>query len=206
MDNTETFLRSADSFLTLLGQIQPEHWELPGIGDWSVRSLAGHTARSIITVEKYLSLAPAGEVTVPTAEAYYSAITAMSADTADAAAVEARGVEAGKWLGSDPVPRVTETLIRAWQLLDSQPPGRAITVIGGLTLPLGEYLRTRVFELVVHSIDLSRATGIAAGLPTDALESAVTLASGLTVAQGHGEDVLLALTGRAPLPEGFSVV
>lgn len=206
MDNTTVFVRSAESFLALVGQIRADQWELPGVGTWNVRSLAGHTARAIITVENYLANEAAALVTIPTAEAYYAAITAGATDAADAAAIDARGVEAGKQLGSDPVARVAAALSRVRDLLSSQPPDRIVTVIGGLAIPLAEYLRTRAFELVVHSIDLSRATGIPTGLPKEALEAAAALASGIAVSRGQGEDLLLALTGRLALPEGFSVV
>lgn len=206
MNNTATFIHSAEAFLTLLGQIRAEQWELPGLGSWSIRSLAGHTARSIVTVENYLASKAAVQVTIPTAEAYYAAIAASTTSAADAAAVEARGIEAGKWLGSDPVARVAAALSHARELLGSQPPNRIVTVIGGMGIPLLEYLRTRVFELVVHSIDLSRATGIPTGLSQEALEGAAALASGIAISRGQGEDLLLALTGRLPLPEGFSVV
>ena len=206
MDTTTTFIRSAESFLTLLGQIRSERWGAPGLGTWTVRSLAGHTARSIITVKNYLANEAAAEVTIPTAEAYYIAISSSAAVAADAAAAAERGVEAGKWLGSDPVAKVTAVLSHVRSLLDSQPSDRVVTVVNGMGIPLSEYLRTRVFELVVHSIDLSRATGIPIGLPQDALEAAAALAAGIAISRGQGEDLLLALTGRFPLPEGFSVV
>jgi uncharacterized protein (TIGR03083 family) len=206
MDNAAVFIRSAESFLTLLGQIRAEQWELPGIGNWNVRSLAGHTARAIVTVENYLANETAERATIPTAEAYYVAIAAGTTDAADAAAVDARGVEAGKRLGSDPVAWVSAALARVRDLLGAQPPDRIVTVIGGLTIPLSEYLRTRSFELVVHSIDLSRATGIPSGLPEEALGAAAVLAAGAAVSRGQGENLLLALTGRMSLPDGFSVV
>lgn len=199
-------MRAAEAYLALLGQIRPEQWDRPGLGAWTVRSLAGHTARSIVTVENYVSSEAPSTAILPTAEAYYAAIATASASTADAAAVEARGVAAGEWLGSDPVARVADVLGRVRELLASQPAHRVVTVIGGLSIPLTEYLRTRVFELVVHSIDLSRATGLSSGLPQDALDSAAGLASAIAVSRGDGEELLLALTGRARLPEGFSVV
>jgi hypothetical protein len=40
----------------------------------------------------------------------------------------------------------------------------------------------------------------------EALTCAATLASGIAITRGRGEDLLLALTGRSPLPDGFSVV
>jgi len=206
MDNTARFILSAESFLDLLRQIGAEQWELPALGNWNVRSLAGHTARAIVTVENYLANETAGQATIATAEDYYVAIAAGTTNTADAAAIDARGVDAGKRLGSDPVAWVTAALSRVQDLLAAQPPDRIVSVIGGLTIPLSEYLRTRSFELVVHSIDLSRATGIPTGLPEEALEAAAALAGGIAVSRGQGEDLLLALTGRTSLPEGFSVV
>jgi hypothetical protein len=71
---------------------------------------------------------------------------------------------------------------------------------------LSDYLRTRVIELVVHTIDLSRATGIAHSLPDATVAEAVSLMSATAVRQGHGVALLLSLTGRGAMPEGFSVV
>ncbi|MHB1171026.1 MAG: maleylpyruvate isomerase family mycothiol-dependent enzyme [Lacisediminihabitans sp.] len=202
MNSAAIFTRSADSFVNLLSQIGSGQWELPGLGMWTVRSLAGHTARAILTVETYLSQEEPGEVTIPTAETYYAS---ASAQFTDPASVEARGVEAGEWLGSDPVGQVSAALARTKDLIESQPPNRIVS-IGGMGILLNEYLRTRVLELVVHSIDLSRATGIASGLPEAAIVAAATLTAGIAVQKGLGEELLLALTGRVSLPEGFSVV
>ncbi|MES2093223.1 MAG: maleylpyruvate isomerase family mycothiol-dependent enzyme [Actinomycetota bacterium] len=202
VNNTALFFGSATAYVRLLGEIGDDHWQEPGLGSWSVRSLAGHSARAILTVENYLAQEEPGDVTIPTAEAYYS--TAYFTFT-DAAAVAARGVEAGLWLGDDPVAQVSAALTRATAAIESQPADRIVS-IGGMGIRLDEYLRTRVFELVVHTIDLSRATGLPHALPDSALEDAVALAAALAARRGSGEDVLLALTGRAPLPEGFSVV
>ncbi len=202
VNNTALFFGSASAFVHLLGEIGDEQWQEPGLGSWNLRSLAGHTARAILTVENYLAQEEPGDVTIPTAEDYYS--TAYLAFT-DAAAVAARGVEAGLWLGDDPVAQVSAALDRATAAIESQPADRIVS-IGGMGIRLDEYLRTRVFELVVHTIDLSRATGLPHALPDSALEDAVALAAALAARRGSGEDVLLALTGRAALPEGFSVV
>ena len=42
--------------------------------------------------------------------------------------------------------------------------------------------------------------------PPDVLDEATVLAARIAVATGHGETVLLALTGRDELPPSFSVV
>jgi uncharacterized protein (TIGR03083 family) len=200
--NTLLFLKSATAFIEMLSAITDEQWERPGLGSWSVRSLAGHTARAILTVENYLFQEEPGDVTIANAEAYYSTVYLSFTDDA---AVEARGVEAGIWLGDDPVTQVTDALARAKEAIDSAPSNRIVS-IGGMGIRLSEYLRTRVFELVVHTIDLSRATGLPHTLPATAVADALALAAAVSAQRGSGEDVLLALTGRTPLPEGFSVV
>ncbi len=196
------FSSSAQSFLDVLGRVGADQWELPGLGSWTVRSLAGHTARAILTVETYLGQEEPGHVTITSAEGYY---TTVYPQFTDAAAVAERGVEAGIWLGDDPVGHVTGALARTRALIESQPENRIVS-IGGMGILLSEYLRTRVLELVVHTIDLSRATGIANSLPEAAIVEALTLASASAAARGQGHDVLMALTGRASLPEGFTVV
>ena len=200
--NTALFLSSATAFVKLLGEIGDEQWSEPGLGSWTVRSLAGHTARAILTVENYLGQEEPGDVTIATAEVYYSTVYLSFTDDA---AVAVRGIEAGEWLGENPVAQVSAALARARAAIGSQPPNRIVS-IGGMGIHLSEYLRTRVFELVVHTIDLSRATGLPHFLPQTAVEDAVTLAAAVATRRGSGEDILLALTGRAPLADGFSVV
>jgi hypothetical protein len=80
-----------------------------------------------------------------------------------------------------------------------------VTTAGG-GMRVSDYLPTRTFELTVHSLDIARATGLDFTPPTDALADTLALASASALRQGLGTDVLLALTGRRPLPEGVSVV
>ncbi|MBK4348585.1 maleylpyruvate isomerase N-terminal domain-containing protein [Lacisediminihabitans changchengi] len=202
MSSAALFARSSSSFLELLGQVSDDQWELPGLGVWTVRSLAGHTARAILTVESYLNQEEPSDITIPSAEAYYSSVFSHFTD---AAAVAARGVEAGVWLGSNPAAQVSSALTRTLALVDAQPANRLVS-IGGMGILLTEYLRTRVLELVVHTIDLSRATGIRHSLPDATIADALALASATAAEKGQGETVLLALTGRVALPSGFSVV
>ena len=202
MSNAALFSSAAGSYLELLGEIRDDQWDLPGLGVWTVRDLAGHTARAILTVENYLGQEEPGEATIGSAVGYY---TTVYPQFTDAAAVAARGVEAGLWLGADPVGQVSSALARVRALVENQPDSRIVS-IGGMGIRLSEYLRTRILELVVHTIDLSRATGIRHTLPSSAIADSLALASATAGAKGEGEAVLLALTGRAPLPEGFSVV
>jgi len=196
------FTRSAGSFLDLLAQVTAEQWDLPGLGSWSVRSLAGHTARAILTVETYLAHEEPGEVSIASAEDYY---TTVYSQFTDAAAVAERGVEAGLWLGDDQVGRVSAALARTRTLIEKQPANRIVS-IGGMGILLTEYLRTRVFEIVVHTIDLSRAIGLPARLPEMAITETLALACAAAAARGQSERLLMALTGREALPNGFTVI
>lgn len=81
-----------------------------------------------------------------------------------------------------------------------------IEVIGGLGIRLHTYLPTRIFELAVHGIDIARAVDIPFPLPEAVLAEALDIATRTAIATGHGEALLLALTGRAELPPSFSVV
>jgi hypothetical protein len=60
------------------------HYDSPGLGEWSVRDLLGHTSRSLSTVKTYLDVASSdpGAVDLADAVAYYLAIAGALADTA----------------------------------------------------------------------------------------------------------------------------
>jgi uncharacterized protein (TIGR03083 family) len=201
MSETESFVAAATSFLGLVKQITPDQWTKPGLGEWSVRDLVGHTSRAISTIETYLADDAPTEVTVPTAEEYYLRVFDGHTDNA---AVAARGRAAGAELGDDAVALIAASLSRVQRLLAAETPNR-IVAIGSLAVPLIEYLRTREFELVVHGLDLERATGIANDIPLPVLASATALAAGVAAQRGQATQVLFALTGRANLPDGFTI-
>jgi uncharacterized protein (TIGR03083 family) len=64
-----------------------------------------------------------------------------------------------------------------------------------------DYLRTRTFEVVVHSIDIARAAGIEWHPPDRAVNDALTLLVDLARLTGDAEGLLLALTGRDVSPD-----
>lgn len=203
MKNVAVFEDAARAFLDVLGRITPQQWDEPGLGVWTIRSLAGHTARAISTVSEYLSWPAIDTASCPDAESYFLGLrdTSIGGD-----AVAARGVTAGEQLGADPQSVVARSLDLALAAVATQPESRIVSVVGGRTIPLTEYLRTRSFELVVHTMDLARATGLPHSLPVDAVSDAAALAARIASRSGNGETLLFALTGRRPLPEGFSVV
>jgi hypothetical protein len=71
---------------------------------------------------------------------------------------------------------------------------------------LADYLPTRTFELTVHTADLANALGVPSDPPESAALQALYLVADLAVSQARVGPLLLAATGRAGLPAGFSVL
>lgn len=202
-DPVATFASAAGSFATLVRGIPRGRWDGPGLGDWDLRSLVGHTSRSLITVSTYLHTTVEREDIATPAE-YYARVN-PSALGLDSSAVVERGRQAGRDLGDDPAAAVDELVQRVLSELASAG-DPLIQVIGGLGIRLHTYLPTRTFELAVHGLDIAGAVGLPHGLPAGVLEAATLLAAQTAAATGYGETVLLALTGRGALPPSFSVV
>ena len=99
-ESRRAFADAASEFVRTAALVG-DRWQEPGLGEWDVRALVGHTSRSLLTVEEYLAR-PATTVEVPSAPAYYAATSAMAAGPG----VAARGVAAGQALGDDPATAV----------------------------------------------------------------------------------------------------
>ena len=195
----EHFVEAAETYADLVATIAPDQWVGPGLGEWDLRALVGHTSRSLVTVETYLGQ-PAATEDLTSPAAYLAGVAAV-----DPASVADRGRAAGKALGDDPAGAVRALVDRVLPLVAGNDDPLVTTALGGMRLR--QYLPTRTFELVVHGLDIARAALLpnpvySAGLLTAVLE----LAAAAAVLGGRGPDVLLALTGRTGLPAGFSVV
>jgi uncharacterized protein (TIGR03083 family) len=194
------FTEAAEAYASLVRQIGPEQWHGPGLGEWDLRALVGHTSRAMITVDTYLDR-PAQTEAVASPSAYVARGRAL----ADPGAVAARGRQAGEALGEDPVGTVDALTAKVARRLERDDDPLIETIAGGMRL--SAYLPTRTFELVVHSLDIARAAGL--DIPqfsVELLTEVAALAATTAVLAGQGAAVILALTGRADLPDGFSVV
>jgi uncharacterized protein (TIGR03083 family) len=201
--SVETFTSAAQTFVTLVRAIPESAWERPGLGDWDLRALVGHTSRSLITVSTYLHH-PAEREDVTSPADYYAQIREYASSSGAEAIIE-RGRQAGRDLGEQPVATIEALARRAFDDLAAVD-DPLIEVIGGLGIRLSNYLPTRVFELVVHGLDIAAAARLDVAMPEPILEEATVLAAQIGVAVGQGQTVLSALTGRTALPTAFSVV
>ena len=72
-----------------MAAVPPDSWELPALGVWNVRDLAGHASRALLTVETYLDpLTVTDRPALPDPLAY---LRGAGADLVDPATVAERG-------------------------------------------------------------------------------------------------------------------
>jgi hypothetical protein len=205
LDETRaTYEQAADAFLELAARVPLERYAGPGLGNWDLRALIGHTGRSLVTVATYLSTR-ADAVDTEDAADYFAVVNRL-AHGAERDAIHRRGIEAGVALGDDPMATLRTHREDAELALDMLEGEDAVVTTAGGGMRVSDYLPTRTFELTVHCLDIARATDIGFVPPAEALADTLALASASALRQGLGVEVLLALTGRQPLSEGSSVV
>jgi uncharacterized protein (TIGR03083 family) len=195
----DAYAEAVRTFTGLVRAIPAGAWDGPGLGEWDLRALVGHTSRSLITVETYLGR-PAEQEDVPSPEAYYCLIAQVNP-----ADVVERGREAGRALGDDPAAAVEAVVGRVLPLVDRDDDPLISTIAGGMRL--SRYLSTRTFELVVHGTDIAEAAGLEPpGYTEQLLTQVAAIAAGTAVLRGRGIELIRALTGRAALDPNFSMV
>ena len=192
------FEQGAISLLRTLRAIAPEYWDRPGaLGEWTTRELTAHALRAFVTVEGYLAAAPVTDRVLADAAEYYA--TALSDPTAHRG-VAVRGRQAGRQL-IDPVGEAEATIERVLAQIAATADDEPVNTFAG-QITLIEYLATRVVELGVHTLDIQRATGQFAELHSDTSTVVLAVLTQLTAPV----PIILALTGRAALPDGFNVL
>src|SRR3954470_12967765 len=101
MDYRRTYRAAAVSLADLVSRLPAQSWEGPGLGDWTVRELVGHTVSSALRQVPPVLAAPGDEATLGSPQEYWafarSAAPELVAAATAASAVDAR--ETGAWLG-----------------------------------------------------------------------------------------------------------
>ncbi len=199
-----TYASAADAFLDLVAPVSLDRYAGPGLGEWDLRALVGHTGRSFVTVTTYLATR-AERIAARSAGEYFTLVSRIAAaDTSGA--IHERGVAAGVALGDHPLEALRDSRAAAEEALDRLGDDDPVVETAGGGMRVSDYLPTRIFELTVHSLDIAAALGTTFEPPRDALAETLLIAADSALEQGLGADVVLALTGRRPLPEGSSVV
>jgi uncharacterized protein (TIGR03083 family) len=207
MDYRRTYRSAAIAFADLVSRIPPDRLDGPGLGEWTLRDLLGHTVSSALRQVPVVLAEKAPALLVSSAAGYFavarSAPPELVAAARTAATDDAR--DTGKALGDEPATVVSDFIGRATSALagagDDDP---VATPAGGMRVR--DWLPTRTLELVVHGSDAAVAAEVPITFDVDVLAEAAALAARIAVEIGDGATVLRALTGRGPLPPGFSVV
>jgi uncharacterized protein (TIGR03083 family) len=168
---------AASAFFVQATQAVPDSaWGSVGLGRWTVLELVAHGNRAHTTVEEYL-LSP--QLPVGPESDYFSE-----------ARINERAREAVLALGDDPRGSVVSTAARVTALVRSTP---ADATLGSpaRTTTLAEYLPSRIAELTVHSLDLTRALGVEIAPPQPALLESLRFVAVPLVKQGKGELALI---------------
>jgi len=192
--------QAAAWYVTLVARVDGD-WDAPALGVWTRRDLVGHTSRSMLTVESYLRDEP-GQIEAASAVDYF---VRSRAALANADEVAERGRAAGRALGDDPAGSVADIADRVLPLVAAAGL-EAYVETPVADMRLDDYLPTRTVELAVHGCDLAAACGLEADLPTAVAAEAGAVLAALAAHGGTAADVLLAMTGRRGLREGFTVL
>ncbi|MEZ2387957.1 maleylpyruvate isomerase N-terminal domain-containing protein [bacterium RCC_150] len=204
MNGREWFTTATAGFQRVLAAMRESQLGDPGLGEWEIRSLLGHTCRAFTTIETYLAAA-LNNPPAPVLHGPADYFQAAAAGLADPAQVTQRGRDAGTALGEHPIDAAKDIVQRVADLVSGTADNAvAATPLGGILL--ADYLPTRAFEVTVHGIDLALATQ--QEVPMELLDAAAPAVALCAVIARPDQRLaaLMALTGRQDLPPGFTVL
>lgn len=204
-----TFLATAQQVEVALGsEVVASRWEdQSALEGYTVAGLAGHLARGVLTVEKYID-AYADDASEATDAAGYMIAVLNTHDPIDSdfhRAVRARSLDAAAHGVASLAVEVGEVLQRLSRRLNDAVMDRRIEVLQGVVMTVEEYLRTRLVELVVHLDDLVVSVGGKSGpdLSQDAYEEVAAVLAQLAVRRHGGLEVVRGLARRERHPDAI---
>ncbi|HEX4433562.1 MAG TPA: maleylpyruvate isomerase N-terminal domain-containing protein [Acidimicrobiales bacterium] len=218
-DEVDAYVAAVDWWRAILGRTElAAVWDKPSaVARYSVGGVAAHAAHGVLWLEQLLSdVEPVGLRTVSMGEFFGPNRVADGEDAAgieDTFAASLRAAAEGFARTGQGMVRAALTTSRDQLvgLLDGVEATRAVAVIriSGAQVPLREYLRTRVLELVVHGDDLicSVPALVAPGPPQGSLEVSLEVCLQLAQAQVGGLAALRSFTRRErALPDALRVL
>ena len=147
-----------------------EKWDAPSaLEHFSLKGLAGHLARAVISVETYLDRPIPPDAPVTAAE-YYARALGNNDLTSDLhTGIRQRGEQMAAEGHRALLSTLDGAIARLRMRLDAEPEERRVQVFKDIVIFLDDYLVTRLVELVVHMDDLSVSLGIQPpAVPTEA--------------------------------------
>lgn len=192
----DLFFTAATGFRNLVAEIDRLSFDNLALGSWSVITLIAHSYRAITTVVTYCEKFE--NTTLPVskrASEYFSAINLKESPSV-IRSIDERAVQEGNLIREDPLRYIDTAIREATALLNSTKGSDIICVVNNLTISLNEYLKTRIFELTVHGLDLQKALAMSFSPQPEALEMCLDLLLELNKAPDKVIDLIFILTGR----------
>ena len=197
----ETYLEAGDYFVSIVDSIEIDAFDAPALGEWCVRDLVGHTYRSFTTVLSY-SAVPSDKVDFERPVDYF--LRLLSSDVNHGHIAE-RGRAAGLEIIEDPKMMVRGFAMYVKNKLEELSDDHIMgTLTGGMRLI--DYLPTRTFELIIHTMDLTNALGAESSPPRRGMETTLQMIGQLALNRGYAQDLIFSSTGRDGLARGFTVL
>ena len=194
------FRESSLQLVDVLERVPADAWERPGLGEWTIRELAAHVLRGLD--RPVVFEAGDGAVAAESAAAYY--VLAMSSPTIHEEVAE-RARQSAASFGDD-LPEAARAIVaRSVGAVEALGDDAAVTTTIG-AVRLVDYLPTRILEVVIHTLDVAEAAGVAFEPGHDALRVSLALLGEIAVEHGDGAALALALSGRRSLADGFNVL
>lgn len=210
---TELFLACADTAADLIASpAVSSSWDEPSaLEGYTVAGLAGHLARAVLVVERYLdaagdgSEAPSGPDDLLDASGYFAAVLGDH-DPLDSELH--RGVrDRGSETAADGPAALAGTVRAATERLradlDEDALRRPIAVFGGSWMSLEGYLGTRLVELVVHLDDLAVSVDATPQIAEDACRVVAGILAETAARRQGGVTAVRALARRERHPDAL---
>lgn len=160
--------------------LTPEQLDLPaGLGDWTVAELVAHLATGLDSLHASTRAPEPPRAEVPLLDWPFGTSSRAASN-----AEQARELAAG----SEPAALYGEVAERFAALLPEIPDSRIVAARAG-AMTLVDFLVTRILELVVHTDDLSRATGVEIPYDRQALACCVRFLADALAAAAPGGSV-----------------
>lgn len=197
---TQAFLAAAAAVAPLLrAPALAARWDQPSaLAEFRTSGLAGHLARAVFNVERYLDAPVTADAPVLDAVSYFCAAGDQDADDPPAVrrTVRERGEQDAAGGPGDLADRYDAARARLAARLPELPDQRPVLVFDRYPLPLRECLLTRLVELVVHADDLAVSLRLSTPEFSDEAADLVITTLGRIARRRHGTLPLLRALSR----------